>query len=122
MWFAVNLIYYGGMLLLPLILDNVSKSSKSNYVVILISSIFEVIMMFCAKLLMDSPKLGRRKTIMLGFLGASLMSFLLMFRLSKGLFAFCFILMRLCGGMCFIVTLHPHRHCILTQPSPITLW
>ena len=91
------------MLLLPLILNNDKTNKNLNYLIVLISSIFEVILIYSSKILMDLPSFGRRKTIILGFFLSTFLSFLLMFHLSKLLFSFCFIFMRLFGGLAFIV-------------------
>lgn len=77
-----------------------------NYIIILVSSIFEVVLLYLARVFMDSETFGRRKTIIFGFFASALCSTLMLLDLGKLLFSFFFMMMKLFGGLSFLVT-HP---------------
>ena len=72
-WFTVCFIYYGIMLLLPTILERVFKKSHHNpnfkYLFLIAISCIEVAGFYLSTVVMDHPRVGRKKAVYYGFVG-----------------------------------------------------
>lgn len=67
-WFTVCFVYYGTMLLLPLILaQNFELSKSSSYLTILVVSSVELVAFKLSYVVMDYPSLGRKNTTRYAF-------------------------------------------------------
>ena len=80
-WATVCFIYYGIMILLPTILAKVYSSEDVNikYIFLMVVSLFEVAGFFVARMVIDHPRVSRKRGVYLGLLLISVSSFLAIF-------------------------------------------
>lgn len=67
-WTAACFLYYAIMLMLPSILSrNSNFSSNFQYIFLIVISAVEVFAFYSAKIVMDHPEYGRKRSLYLGY-------------------------------------------------------
>ncbi len=107
-WFTVCFIYYGTMLVLPLILaHNFASTPKNNYLTIILVSLTELFGFYLAQFPMDHPQFGRKNTTVIGFaIGLVSSVILLLMNADALILGILFIFIKFSTCVCFIVTIH----------------
>jgi hypothetical protein len=105
-WFTVCFIYYGTMLLLPLILArNLESSIKLNYSIIIAVSCVELLGFRFSYTLMEHPAFGRKNTARFSFLIAFVTStVLLLFNTGPLFLGFLFMVIKFSVSVSFLVS------------------
>lgn len=106
-WTAACFLYYAVMLMLPSILARHSDfTSNSQYIFLIVISSVEVVSFYSAKLVMDHPDFGRKRSVYLGYgVMFILSSSLIIFGESNMLFLMVvFVGLKIFSTSCFMVT------------------
>jgi MFS transporter, putative metabolite:H+ symporter len=103
MWFSMNFVYYGMVLILPYFLSNL-KNGKTALLKLVFITTLESLTYFLIHALIDHPKIGRKYLIFLGLGVSGITSLLSLFQNIDGIILIgLFALGRFFSKMCFAV-------------------
>lgn len=108
-WWTVCFMYYGTMLLLPLILaSHFETTIRLNYIIIILVSLVELLGFYFSYNFMEMPALGRKNTLRGAFaIGAMASLFLLIFNVGPVLLGTMFMVIKFAISIAFL-TLYPY--------------
>lgn len=119
-WTAACFLYYAIMLMLPSILSRNSGSFSENfqYIFLIVISAVETFAFYGAKIVMDHPEYGRKRSVYLGYSIMFVLSLMITVagESNKAFLLVVFIGLKIFATGCFMVPASLSRFFILTPP------